>query len=206
MAQWIERWTCNPKVAGSSPAVGTCLFREARTRNSKWSTKPTVTYRRDLAIEPFESSDYEPSIGEIANSLRYVKVGFVDHLKFRIVIRLDPHSSAFLLPGFRILDVYLRTKVVLVKRLYKSQPSARHSIARLPSKWPHTLAPGYAFVPGDPRIECVKLYIIYVKLHSTNEVLCETRVNSSRRANIQSKWPHTLPHVYITPLKCSLDS
>ena len=112
VAQWIERWTSNPKVAGSSPAVGMCLFREVRTRNSKWSTKPTVSYRRDLAIEPFESSDCEPSIGEIANSLRYVKVGFVDHLKFRIVIRRDPHSSAFLLPGFRILDVYLRTRVV----------------------------------------------------------------------------------------------
>ena len=23
VAQWIERWTSNPKVAGSSPAVGT---------------------------------------------------------------------------------------------------------------------------------------------------------------------------------------
>ena len=48
-------------------------------------------YRRELAIEPFESSDSELSIGEIASSLRLVKVDFIDKTNFLFVIRRDPH-------------------------------------------------------------------------------------------------------------------
>ena len=51
LAQWIARWTSNPKVAGSSPAGGIAFG--ARSRGSmeeRWTSDPTVAGSSPAAI------------------------------------------------------------------------------------------------------------------------------------------------------------
>ena len=50
VAQWIERWTSNPKVAGSSPAVGTFVRRRWSDGMMRMHGAPTCARGRSVPV------------------------------------------------------------------------------------------------------------------------------------------------------------